>query len=88
MPLPTLTLYTRAGCHLCELAAGNLAALEFDVNPVDIDADPDLRARWSDHVPVLAWTPPGQPEQVLGKGSFSRARLGQLKLLLMRQQPT
>lgn len=88
MPLPPLTLYTRAGCHLCDLAAEHLAALEFTVQAVDIDRDPQLRARWTDHVPVLAWTPPGGPEQVLGKGAFSRARLSQLKLLLLRAAPS
>ncbi|GGR82138.1 glutaredoxin family protein [Deinococcus sedimenti] len=84
MPLPTLTLYTRAGCHLCEQAAAHLGAMDLAFTPVDIDTAPDLRLRWTDHVPVLAWTPPGQPEQVLGKGAFSRARLGALKLILMR----
>ncbi|MHA0041289.1 glutaredoxin family protein [Deinococcus sp. PEB2-63] len=84
-PLPTLTLYTRAGCHLCEQAAANLGAAGLAFTPVDIDTFPDLRARWTDHVPVLAWTPPGQPEQVLGKGAFSRARAGQIKLHLMRR---
>jgi hypothetical protein len=82
--LPTLTLYTRAGCHLCEQAAANLGAMNVPFTPVDIDAFPDLRARWTDHVPVLVWTPPGQSEQVLGKGAFSRARAGQIKLHLMR----
>ncbi len=84
MPLPTLTLYTRAGCSLCDLAAANLDALNFTYRPVDIDQDAALRARWTDDVPVLAYMPPGQAEQVLGKGAFSRARLGQLKLILMR----
>lgn len=84
MSTPTLTLYTRAGCHLCEQAAANLGALNVPFTPVVIDTFPDLRARWTDHVPVLAWTPPGQPEQVLGKGAFSRARAGQIKLHLMR----
>ena len=81
---PALTLYTRSGCHLCEQAEANLAAMDLAAQPVDIDTDPDLRARWTDHVPVLTWTPPGQPEQVLGKGAFSRARIGQIKLHLMR----
>jgi len=46
-------LYTRSGCHLCELAAGTLArhGLRFDV--VDIDADPQLRARYDQYVPVV-----------------------------------
>ncbi|GGK86904.1 glutaredoxin family protein [Deinococcus radiotolerans] len=87
MALPTLTLYTRPGCALCEQAAHHLSDLEFRFTPVNIDVDPDLRARWSEHVPVLTWTPAGQAEQVLGKGSFSRGRLGQIKLHLLRLQP-
>lgn len=85
MPLPLLTLYTRSGCHLCEQAAAHLRALEFRVVEVDVDGEPELRARYGDDVPVLArQTPAGV--QVLGKGAFSRARLGTLKLALLREQ--
>ncbi len=51
------TLYSRPGCHLCEVM---LAALEpllagrGSVSVVDIDGDPGLRARYGRRIPVLA----------------------------------
>ncbi|MDN4475337.1 glutaredoxin family protein [Demequina sp. SYSU T00192] len=49
-------LYTRVGCHLCEdardVVAAACAALEQDWEEVDIDADPELRARYGDEIPV------------------------------------
>ena len=52
-----LQLLTRAGCHLCEDAAGRLAPIAAEaglvVTPVDVDADPDLRAEFGDRVPVV-----------------------------------
>ena len=54
----TVTLYTRAGCHLCEEAAAGLEALArelpIEVLSVDIDADADLRARFNDIAPAIA----------------------------------
>jgi glutaredoxin-like protein DUF836 len=41
---PTVTLYTRAGCHLCEEAERVLAA----------ERDPELRLRYGVRVPVVA----------------------------------
>lgn len=84
--LPTLTLYTRAGCHLCEQAEANLRALEYRYQPADVDADPALRARHGDDVPVLALPQPEGGEQVLLKGVLSRGRLSALKLQLLRQR--
>ena len=53
----TLTLVTRAGCHLCEEAEAMLAGLradhEFGLELRDVDADPALAAAYTDHVPVL-----------------------------------
>ena len=52
-----LTLYTRAECHLCEEAKRELAPLlrEFGLalEEVDVDTDPELKARFGDEVPVL-----------------------------------
>ncbi|WP_062466909.1 glutaredoxin family protein [Demequina maris] len=49
-------LYTRVGCHLCEdardVVAATCAALEQDWEEVDIDTDPELRARYGDEIPV------------------------------------
>lgn len=53
----TLTLYTRAGCPLCEDMATDLgvliAATGHRVAPVDVDADPALKARYGWDVPLL-----------------------------------
>lgn len=55
---PRVTLYTRAGCHLCEAAAAVLAAERarspFALDVVDVDADPQLAHRYGVRVPVVA----------------------------------
>jgi thioredoxin reductase (NADPH) len=52
-----LTVYSRKGCHLCEVMLAGLRALQgeyaFDVKVVDIDRDPALHARYDEDVPVL-----------------------------------
>ena len=52
-----LTLYTRAGCHLCEEMKAALApiAREFGarISEVDVDQSDDLRALYGNDVPVL-----------------------------------
>jgi hypothetical protein len=51
-----LVLYTRAGCHLCDEARVVLeryGAFLPPIEPVDIDADPGLIARFSTCVPVV-----------------------------------
>jgi glutaredoxin len=55
--MKTVTLYTRAGCHLCEAAAAvidRVAAGRAVVRHVDIDADPVLTERYTVRVPVVA----------------------------------
>ena len=55
---PRVTLYTRAGCHLCEEAKRVVEAArgraDFDYEEVDIDRDAELRRRYNDEVPVIA----------------------------------
>ncbi|HEX8071011.1 MAG TPA: glutaredoxin family protein [Pyrinomonadaceae bacterium] len=52
-----VTLYTRPGCHLCDeakreiLAAG--CAEGYNLAEVNIDADPDLAARYGWDIPVV-----------------------------------
>ena len=46
-------LYTRQGCHLCELAAEMLERLGADWRPVDIESDPELDARYGLVIPVV-----------------------------------
>ncbi len=54
--MPELLLYTRAGCCLCEGLEERLRGLDPapGFRPIDIDADPALRARYDLLVPVLA----------------------------------
>ena len=53
----TLTLYTRAGCPLCEDMAAEVRALiagtGHGLMPVDVDADPALKPRYGWDVPLL-----------------------------------
>ena len=55
---PLVTLYTRAGCCLCEEAKQVLEAARrraaFRLELVDIDGDPELRQRYNIEVPVIA----------------------------------
>lgn len=58
MPEPRLQLLTRAGCHLCVVAAETLQRIsaEAGLEPppaVDVDADPELQAEYGDRVPVV-----------------------------------
>ncbi|MBV9922719.1 MAG: glutaredoxin family protein [Pseudonocardia sp.] len=50
-------VYTRAGCHLCQVAESDVARictdLELDFTTVDVDTDPELRAEYGDRVPVI-----------------------------------
>lgn len=52
-----VTLITRAGCHLCEEAETVLRRLrdelDYGYEERDVDADPALRAEYSDRVPVV-----------------------------------
>jgi glutaredoxin len=53
-----VTLYTRSGCHLCGDARETLASARrrtpFDLEEIDIDSDPALRALYDHEVPVIA----------------------------------
>ena len=54
-----VTLYTRKDCHLCDQAKASIRAavsmhrLPVALREIDIDADPELRARYTDDVPVI-----------------------------------
>jgi glutaredoxin len=54
----TVTLYGRAGCHLCDDARAVLERLRathpFALEAVDIEADPVLHARYLERIPVIA----------------------------------
>jgi hypothetical protein len=57
MGVSTYQLVTREGCHLCDEMAGLLdevlPPLGLSYTLRDVDAEPALRARFSDVVPVL-----------------------------------
>jgi glutaredoxin len=53
VPVPKIVLYSRQGCHLCDDAAALLAGAGLRFETVDIDADPDLRSRYNECVPVV-----------------------------------
>ena len=54
---PKVVLYKAAGCHLCERAERELAALAeelgFEPKAVAIDGDPELEARYRELIPVV-----------------------------------
>lgn len=57
MPGPRVTLYTAAGCHLCDSAKQTLAQLagmaEFDLEEVDITGVPELETAHREWLPVV-----------------------------------
>lgn len=50
-------VYSRQGCHLCDVVKDTLAQLqpeaEFHWREVDIDADPELRQKYNNEIPVV-----------------------------------
>ena len=55
---PTVTLYTRPGCHLCDEARATLQRLQrrtpFAIEEVDITTDDALHRRYLERIPVVA----------------------------------
>jgi glutaredoxin len=58
MSTPTLTLYSRPGCHLCDEARKALervrARAPFTLNEVNIETDDSLHSRYLERIPVVA----------------------------------
>ncbi len=54
-PAIEVTMYTRRDCPLCDRAKAAMRASGVDVRieEIDIDNDPELRRRYTDHVPVV-----------------------------------
>jgi len=50
-------VYSRKGCHLCDVVKDQLAQLErgnnFKWREVDIDTDTELKQKYNDEVPVI-----------------------------------
>lgn len=53
----SVTLYTRVGCHLCDVVKEQLDAAQsqrpFALEVVDVDTRPELVAQYGDEVPVV-----------------------------------
>ena len=58
MSTPTLTLYSRPGCHLCDDARAALervrARAPFTLREVNIETDDSLLRRYLERIPVVA----------------------------------
>lgn len=52
-----VTVYTREGCHLCEVAIETLESLQpelrFDIEKRFIEGDPVLEAKYGEQIPVI-----------------------------------
>ena len=50
-------VYSRKGCHLCDVVKDQLAELQpgnnFDWREIDIDTHPELVKRYNDEIPVI-----------------------------------
>jgi glutaredoxin len=56
--VPTVTLYGKPGCHLCDDARATvrdvLAGRDVEVLEVDVTLDPVLERRYRERIPVIA----------------------------------
>lgn len=56
-PRAGFRIYSRAGCHLCEVMEHELATLIADrplaIEVIDVDSTPELQDRYGEWVPVL-----------------------------------
>jgi glutaredoxin len=52
-----VVVYSRKGCHLCEIVKESLSKLErrggFQWREVDVDSNDDLKRQFTDEVPVV-----------------------------------
>ena len=58
MPEPcSVVVYSRKGCHLCEVVKESLSKLSrhcsFTWREIDVDTDAELRRQFNDEVPVV-----------------------------------
>lgn len=71
-----VTIYSRPGCHLCEEAKSRIAPLlaEFGarLTEINIDEDPDLRARYDYDVPVIFLGPRKAAKHRVNLAQFRR----------------
>ena len=79
---PTVRLYARPDCHLCDEAREGLEAMraegaEFELEEIDIDSDDALLRRYLERIPVIAIGDEVICELGLDEGAL-RARLATL----------
>jgi glutaredoxin len=57
MDTHVVTLYSRPGCHLCDVAKANILASRlrdsFRIEEINVDADEALKQRYGNDVPVV-----------------------------------
>jgi glutaredoxin len=72
-----LTLYGKAGCHLCEDARAEIEAVrsqhEFELTEIDVALDPVLHRKYGERIPVIEVN--GQEAFELGVDRTALARL-------------
>ncbi len=55
--LRSVVVYSRKGCHLCEVVKESLSKLSrrggFTWSEIDVDTSPELRRQFNDEVPVV-----------------------------------
>jgi hypothetical protein len=78
LPPPTVLLYTRDGCHLCDAARDELLALRaelppFELREIDIEEDDALHARYVERIPVIEIEGEPVSELWLDAEAFRRA---------------
>ena len=72
-----LILYSRPGCHLCEMAKSALDKANIPVTVVSVESDPALEAEYGIEIPVLTLN-----GKTLLKGVFNGARIAAMLLKL------
>lgn len=78
-PPLTVTLYTRAGCHLCDearkpVARAMAATAGATLRVIDIAGQPTLEGRYGLRIPVVTVSTEDE-EQVIAEGKISDLRL-------------
>lgn len=90
LPRVVVTLYSRAGCHLCDLAEkptlrAVAATRGATYRAVDIATDADLVDRFGTRIPVVTATV-GGVERVVAEGKVSDVRLQRALAALLRER--
>jgi Glutaredoxin-like domain (DUF836) len=74
----TFILYSRPGCHLCEMAKTALEKANLNITEVSVESDPALEAEYGIEIPVLT----DAIGKTLLKGVFTEARIAAMLLKL------